>query len=63
MEHISYTSGTCALPDIYTLALRPAGLGLVCIYQESTRACGITITFIYLFIYRSVCLHQKFMMQ
>ena len=25
--------GTCALPDIYTLALGPAALGLVCTYQ------------------------------
>jgi len=24
VEHISYTMGTCALPDIYTLALGPA---------------------------------------
>ena len=32
VEHISYTMGTCALPDICTLVLR-----LVCI---STRVCG-----------------------
>jgi len=26
VEHISYTMGTCALPDVYTLALGPAAL-------------------------------------
>ena len=34
VEHISYTTCTCALPDIYTLALRPHT--------------GITITYILL---------------
>jgi len=30
---ISYTMGTCALPDIYTLALGSVALRKVCIYQ------------------------------
>jgi len=33
VEHISYTMGTQALPDIYTLALRLAALGQVCVHQ------------------------------
>jgi len=32
-ERISYIMVTCALPDIYTLALRPAVLRQVHIYQ------------------------------
>ena len=31
--HSTYTTGTCALPDIYAQALGPAALGLVRIYQ------------------------------
>ena len=34
VEHISYTTGTRALPNIYALALGPVALVLVCIYQE-----------------------------
>jgi len=34
VEHISYTMGTRALPDIYTLALRPVALVQVHIYQK-----------------------------
>jgi len=33
VEHISYTMGIRALPDIYTLSLRPAALRQVSIYQ------------------------------
>ena len=33
VEHISYTTGTCTLPDIYALAFGPVALGLMHIYQ------------------------------
>ena len=46
MALISYTTGICALPDIYAVALglTPSRL---CVYiKQSTHACGITITYI-----------------
>ena len=33
--YITYTMGNRDLPDIYTLALGPAALGLWCIYQAN----------------------------
>ena len=46
--HSTYTTGTRALPDIYARALGPAALGLVRYIRQSTRACGISITYNYL---------------
>jgi len=45
VEHISYTMGTCALPDIYTLALRPAALEQVRIHQAKHSCPWLTITY------------------
>ena len=35
VEHVSYTTGTCALLGIYALALGPVALGHAHIYQAS----------------------------
>ena len=45
--HSTYTTGTRAMPDIYARALGPAAPGPVRIHiRQSTRACGISITYL-----------------
>ena len=50
MAHISYTMSTRGLPDMYTLS-PPRALGVH--VRQITRVHGITITYIYTYIYIS----------
>ena len=50
VEYISYNMGNRDLPDIYTLALGPAALGLRCIYQANP-SCPCYNLYIHIYIY------------
>ena len=50
VEYISYNMGNRDLPDIYTLALGPAALGLRYIYQANP-SCPCYNLYIHIYIY------------
>ena len=56
MEYISYNMGNRDLPDIYTLALGPAALGLGYIYQANP-SCPCYNLYIYIYIYIYIYTH------
>ena len=56
MEYISYNMGNRDLPDIYTLALGPAALGLGYIYQANP-SCPCYNLYIYIYIYIYIHIH------
>ena len=58
--YITYNMGNRDLPDIYTLALRPAALGLRCIYQAnpSCPCYNLYIYYYYITNTRQVLQHQ-----